>query len=351
MNLRVLSGAVILFSSGVVLAQVARFEAPGNLESNHPLGCVPLEQVTGQHTPADIYHGIGACLEGQDFRSAARLFAIARAYGRFDTMRVSDETAHAAMGVLNLAVLGDVGGDVQQSFEAAIDAEFGPERLAHNCGVISGIGRPTYHPAYMIQHGLDASAPPWQEPETEDGLVEDFNAVAAWNQVMASVLECDVDSPQPAQEEGNSISFDGEQYHLAWTAEGPTVFEEYLRSGETVESWTRMLTFSMSEDTAQDVVSLYLEQRQNLMAFEPEIWEAAESRYTDDLMITLVLATPDQPGAEFVLARVVGNPGEPTRVLVFSTRLGSAGQEEVEQALARRDEWVAELAAFSLAAP
>jgi hypothetical protein len=48
---------------------------------------------------------------------------------------------------------------------------------------------------------------------------------------------------------------------------------------------------------------------------------------------------------------VVGNPGESTRVLVFSTRLGSAGQEEVEQALARRDEWVAELAAFSLAAP
>jgi hypothetical protein len=106
-----------------------------------------------------------------------------------------------------------------------------------------------------------------------------------------------------------------------------------------------------AEGTAQDLIGQYLGQRQDVMAFEPEIWSATESPYTDDVMITLVLAAPGAPDAEFVLARVVSNPGEQVRFLVFSSKLASTGEEEVGQALAKRDDWVADLAGFSLPAP
>jgi hypothetical protein len=84
------------------------------------------------------------------------------------------------------------------------------------------------------------------------------------------------------------------------------------------------------------------------MAFEPEILAASESLYTEDIIVISVLVDPDTSDVEFAMARAVANPGEPVRTLAFSRRLASTDEEDLGPLIARRDEWIAELASFSL---
>jgi len=89
-------GAITCFTS----AQVVQHEAEGNLKSNKPLGCVSLSQVANTNTPADIFVGISSCIEEANYNAAAQLYILANLFGRFDTLRVKDVTAHQAISVL-----------------------------------------------------------------------------------------------------------------------------------------------------------------------------------------------------------------------------------------------------------
>jgi hypothetical protein len=146
----------------------------------------------------------------------------------------------------------------------------------------------------------------------------------------------------------SSLQFDGERYPFAWAAEAPVIAREYVRGHETVESWTQMLTFAVVEGVFEDVVNQYLDGRRPWMVLEPDILEATDSPHTHDIIIRLVLAAHDGFDAEFVLARAVADPGEPVTTLVFSKKLVSTEEAALAPVFARTDEWVAELALFSL---
>lgn len=157
--------------------QLKVHDAPGNLESKYDLGCVGSEKLRNKYTPADLYKAVSKCIESNRFEEGAFLFAMAGAYGRFDSLRVEDKTAHQALTALRMRALGSNDQTKRAAFEVGVRKAVGtPEGLAAVCKDIVRIGPPDYYPRYMVQHGIGA----FRKSASGDGLVAGFDATAAW---------------------------------------------------------------------------------------------------------------------------------------------------------------------------
>lgn len=166
-------------------AQVRNHETEGSLESFKPLECVSADQVSNINTPADIFAGLAKCLELREYDLGASLYGIGMAYGVFDSRRVKDKTAHQAISVLRLNVLGGLNesaiSDFQDSIDTVLGSESGHPKI---CDSLRRIGPPAYHPTYMIQHGMGAFG------VGETGLVVNFEGDAAWSEILIESFSC-----------------------------------------------------------------------------------------------------------------------------------------------------------------
>jgi hypothetical protein len=172
---------------GVIVTQqgkITNLETKDNLKSFHHLDCVDLAALTTDDTPADIYPAVRTCIDHGEFQRAARLFAVAGAYGRFDTLRVLDSSAHQAIPVLGMTNLSDLSQDAKEQFRAAFKAIISSDRLAELCGQARKLGPPTYYPTYMTQHGMSAFT------GKGGGLKEDLNVAEAWDSSLSTYLHC-----------------------------------------------------------------------------------------------------------------------------------------------------------------
>jgi hypothetical protein len=167
--------------------QVVDYEAPGNLQSTHRVGCVEAGKLVSTYTPADLFPSIPECISQNRIHDAATIYALAGVYGRYDQARVADESAHQAMSVLGLRYIYPLPKPDQDRFSAEI-TRMSEEPKAHAafCRDILAVGRPNYHPAYMIQHGIGA----FEGTPTKDGLVARFDPAATWKKVLDEYLHC-----------------------------------------------------------------------------------------------------------------------------------------------------------------
>lgn len=167
--------------------QIKNYEAPGNLESKYDLGCVAAEKLENKYTPTDLYKAVSKCAQTAKYKDGAFLFAVAGVYGRFDTLRVTDKSAHQAVTVAQMQALSILDKDKQTAFKDSLNKTLGnPEGLAATCKEIVRIGPPNYYPRYMIQHGMGA----FLKSDAGDGLVKDFDTKAAWKQSLDTYLHC-----------------------------------------------------------------------------------------------------------------------------------------------------------------
>lgn len=179
------AGAIAALASGA--PNVTSFVAPGNLQSTYDIGCAKPSKITSRYSPADLYRGLGVCVKKANYKDGAFLFALAGVYGRFDALRVSDTTAHQALGVLKIQTLGPIDKARREDLMAEVSNIIGDsENLHMTCNKIRKIGAPTYHPVYMIQHGMKA----FTGGRTNRGLVENFDSHAAWDRALESYLHC-----------------------------------------------------------------------------------------------------------------------------------------------------------------
>lgn len=181
---------VIILTFGINNIQAQKtisLEAEGNLESPNPCNCVEISEITNEQNPADILHGMGECIEQKDFAKAAKLFAIAGVYGKYDSYRVKDRSAHQALMVLQQSILLDISEEDKNNLvtELKQTLEEGSTELKNVCQEIRKVGKPKYYPKYMIQHGIQAFT-----ESNENGLVEDFNSEESWELALESYLHC-----------------------------------------------------------------------------------------------------------------------------------------------------------------
>jgi hypothetical protein len=168
-------------------ANITNIETKGNLEVTHDLGCISLNHVKNDYTPADLYKSFGQCIKENNYADGLDIFLIAGAYGYFDKLRVADKSAHQATKVLIMNNTSFMSVEQKQQWKASI-AKLGEPNspmLLHTCNAIKKIGQPNYYPAYMIQHGMDAIMNHNDKP-----IVDNFNAHEAWESAIMKYLHC-----------------------------------------------------------------------------------------------------------------------------------------------------------------
>jgi TPR repeat protein len=154
---------------------VTNVETVGNLSPNAALTGSSLAEIKPENNPVDLL-ARAVELFPQNQRAAYQLGLAARLRAQFDQKRVADRTAQQAFSVLtmlpaNERVLSWGGGS------QTIGAEDHRAVLAW----ARKSGPPTYHPAWMIQHGMGAFG---ASSRVGAGLNAGFVAASAWSQVL-----------------------------------------------------------------------------------------------------------------------------------------------------------------------
>jgi hypothetical protein len=166
--------------------RVTSLKVKGSLDKSYELPCIALSEARNIYTPPDLYSSSAKCvLEGRD-KDAAQIFVLASAYGIYDGMRVVDPTAAQARQVLIMNNFNPIDTSQKIGFQAEMDkigAWQSPD-IDELCDGITGVGKPNYHPQYMILHGMAAF-----NGIKGDGLKPGYDAQANWNTVMTS-LKC-----------------------------------------------------------------------------------------------------------------------------------------------------------------
>ena len=154
---------------------VTNVETVGNLSPNASLTGNTLAEIKPENNPVDLL-ARAVELFPQNQRAAYQLGLAARLRAQFDQKRVADRTAQQAFSVLtmqpdNERVLSWGGGS------QTIGAEDHQAVLAW----ARKSGPPTYHPAWMIQHGMGVFG---ASSRAGAGLNAGFVAASAWSQVL-----------------------------------------------------------------------------------------------------------------------------------------------------------------------
>lgn len=173
--------SVIAFNA----ADFINVQAPGNLEVTNKLSCISIEEVKPSYSPADLFYGVSQCLDKREYEKAAVLYSIAFAYGKYDSLRVADKSAHEALSVMKFNLMNAKKEHID-TFQTVVTEKF--KDRAKLCKELQCIQPPEYFPRYMIQHGIQVFT---QATLPNNGLIENFNAQDAWEMgVKKDYLKC-----------------------------------------------------------------------------------------------------------------------------------------------------------------
>jgi hypothetical protein len=115
----------------------------------------------------------------RNFTEASSAYTIARIYGVYDMKRVSDKTAHQAISVLTYQILDALTEEEVEKLGSA--GANGPPKEA--LAWLKRHGKPTYHPNYMIQHGIQT----FTGTRQNNGLVPEFSEKKTWEEIMENI--------------------------------------------------------------------------------------------------------------------------------------------------------------------
>jgi len=152
-----------------------------------PMGCTPLEALDNTRAPPDLYPGVSACIQQDNYRAAVAIFALAGMDSHFDAARVVDKTAGQVGAVLVSALFDELPAEKREKFAKAV-AEVAADApaLARTCNRIRHMGFPTYYPGYMVVHGIHAFTAKPEDPTLEAV----FDSAATWNTLLSTYLNC-----------------------------------------------------------------------------------------------------------------------------------------------------------------
>lgn len=150
-------------------------EAKGNLAPNKPFKGTTLEEIQPENNPIDLVRRALELWPSQP-KAAHMLRTAANLRAAFDAERVSDRTATAA----NSYVFDDPAVSRIATW-ANLSKTVGPAESRALLAWARKAGPPTYHPSWMIQHGMEAMD--MRGKTTADGLKPNFDAAAAWKKI------------------------------------------------------------------------------------------------------------------------------------------------------------------------
>lgn len=156
--------------------------------------CQTIDQITPTQTPVELTQSMLACVQNNRYTDAVDLFNMAGVFAKFDTLRVPDKTAHQAYSVLKMNAGQALSEEQLEKFDAqskkSLESDGYHEKL---CATAKKIGKPTYTPTYMTNHGMAAFTGrtlPNEELSPPLGGKTGFDTDHAWNHVLDTYLKC-----------------------------------------------------------------------------------------------------------------------------------------------------------------
>lgn len=149
--------------------------------------CLPSTAAVTSHSPLMLYLSAGHCLDQNRLDEAIFLFATAGSQGRFDTYRVPDTTAHQLASFMSIMFMKHVGEETYARFSAHMRLQL-MDNQARNafCQRLGQLPPPSYHPQYMINHGMAAF--------TSSGGQQALNPLSdprqTWNESVQQYMDC-----------------------------------------------------------------------------------------------------------------------------------------------------------------
>ena len=153
-------------------------------DPSSPSACIPIEELSTEKTPEEIFARIDNCMNGEYYHLAGELYFTALAYASFDISRISSEDAPGALGALLMDFTVRHPAESRNKFHAAterITAKNG--RL---CQSLRNLGYPTYEPTYMINYVRQGE----RYNKDREIMVKNFNPDALWSGYLTSKLHC-----------------------------------------------------------------------------------------------------------------------------------------------------------------
>lgn len=156
--------------------------------------CQTLKQITPSQTPVVLTQSMLTCVQNNRYSDAVDLFNMAGVFAKFDTLRVPDKTAHQAYSVLKMQAGQSLSEEQLEKFDAqtkkSLESDGYHEKL---CATAKKVGKPSYTPTYMINHGMAAFTGrvlPNDEVPPALGSKTGFDENHAWNHVLDTYLKC-----------------------------------------------------------------------------------------------------------------------------------------------------------------
>ena len=174
--------AVSLIIAISIVAQITNYESSGNLKSDTKVPPAEIKDITNSQNPVDIFNLAKKKIKEKKYDEAAMAYTIAYAYGMYDTYRVEDKSAHQALPVLVERTLGKFSKGQIEKLQQAIKLLMQDRQKVLD--VLNKLGKPTYYPKYMIQHGMAS----FTGNGSKDGLVANFDSNAAWKETLSRIF-------------------------------------------------------------------------------------------------------------------------------------------------------------------
>lgn len=146
--------------------------------------CLTLSEIDRTMDPIHLTRAMLACIqEGRD-SDAVDLYNVAGIFAKFDTLRVSDKSAHAAYPMLKVKAGQALGEEKSAEFNQTLKrVSSAPGYNKRLCDFTAGLYAPSYAPSYMVNHGMGAFTGAKQ-------TVDNFEPTAAWAKVRAEYVKC-----------------------------------------------------------------------------------------------------------------------------------------------------------------
>jgi hypothetical protein len=180
-----------LAAKGFVITKqgnATNIDAPGNLGPNQPFTGSTLAEIGPEHNPIDLLRRAIEIFHAQP-KIAYQLVLAATLRASYDMQRVADPTAH--QGWKHVSTLRPV---AQIIFWGAYSNKVGRADSEEVLAWARKSGPPTYHPSWMIQHGMAVMRAAMERKDPPAPLVADFDAANAWEQTagrMAALVASD----------------------------------------------------------------------------------------------------------------------------------------------------------------
>jgi len=168
-------------------AEVTAVVTENNLAVTNDLACMPQADIKAGYTTADLMVAVVDCAKTGRFQDSAALYLVAMSRGAFDSRRVADTTAHQAVQMLTLKASEALTDQERNALVVEIKKYQQQETPQHQvfCAALVADGPPDYYPEYMVGHGMNAVM-----GLPGDGLVEGFEPVSAWQDVVSVFMQC-----------------------------------------------------------------------------------------------------------------------------------------------------------------